>query len=183
MGGAPTKNHIPKDKIYRDARAQKIRVQNQIHRRARTNIQIHKQIQARARQYREIQQKQQKRDEQIQTINKLTTENTHTHSQERPKMQTAERLSGQINEGPELRGKTIDVRAFQMVPNVGTLNHFRCVPETRKDSNFRDAELCVLSDHRQEESDGVTRQHCTRTRSCSGRWRPSTRERSSTPLA
>ena len=42
--------------------------------------------------------------------------------------------------------------------------------------------LCVLSDHRQQECDGVTRQRqCARTRSCSGRLRPS-RERSFTAL-
>ena len=44
-------------------------------------------------------------------------------------------------------------------------------------SNARDAELRVLSDRRQKESDGVTRQRqCARTRSCSGRERSSTRE-------
>ena len=57
------------------------------------------------------------------------------------------------------------------------LNAFRGLPEKRLISV---PAMRVLDDHSQEESDGRQRQ-CMRT--CSGRWQPSTPERSSTPPA
>ena len=78
--------------------------------------------------------------------------------------------------GSELRPKTMFGRSIWCRPLA--LDPFSW--RARKcDSNARDAELCVLSDQGQQESE----RQCARTRSCSGRQRPCTRERSSTPLA
>ena len=93
-----------------------------------------------------------------------------------------EGCSGQAHEGCFLRaglveqiqlGRNYEAKRFSGIQHgveSSLLTHFRGVPEKKVDSNARDAELRVLIDHKQNESNGVThKRQCTRTRSRSGK--------------